>query len=110
MEEQGRPPLLGTAIENLDSLLEGIAKARGVSLRKDEVMEKGLEDELDQLTTRLVKAMNNRASIEEVLNVHLIILLSCHRHSCCQPIDSFQHLCHQRMRTQRKFARAATKD
>ena len=36
--------------------------------------------------------MNNRASIEEVLNVHFFILSSCHRHSCCQPIDSFQHI------------------
>ena len=36
--------------------------------------------------------MNNRASIKEVLNVHFFILSSCHRHSCCQPIDSFQHI------------------
>jgi len=64
MERRGLPSL-ESAIENLDSLLEEMAKTGGSSHSRQSVQDEGLETELDRLTSRLVSAMANRDSIEE---------------------------------------------
>jgi len=64
MERQDLPSL-ESAIENLDSLLEEMAKTGGSSHSGHEVNDEGLETELDRLTSRLVSAMANRNSLEE---------------------------------------------